>query len=129
MASIPEGEEMKDQSVYMPEHTRVEEFCGTISIDLLDWREDALKQEVSFRVRTRFEYDIKKIEEYLLEGLRPVTANDFPNYFRSLYFTEISDDVPITIRGERLYVIGGVPRDWEHRKQFEMIRGKDENAR
>ena len=112
---------MKDQSVYMPEHTRVEEFCGTISIDLLNWCEDALKQEVSFRVRTKFEYDIKKIEEYLLEGLRPVTANDFPDYFRSLYFAKMSDDEPITLRGERLYIIGGVPRDWENRKQFEMI--------
>lgn len=119
---------MKDKSVYMPDHTRVEEFCGTISMDLLDWREDALKQEVSFRVRTRFEYDIKKIEGYLLEGLRPVTANDFPDNFRSLYFPEMSDDEPITLRGERLYVIGGVPRDWEYRKQFEIIRGKDEDA-
>lgn len=119
---------MIDRNVVMPEHTRVEEFCGTISIDLLEYREDALKQEVSFRVRTRFEYDIQKIEEYLLEGLRPVTAKDFPEDFRSLYFAKMADNEPITLRGERLYVIGGVPRDWEHRKQYEMIRGKDENA-
>ena len=119
---------MKDQSVYMPEHTRVEEFCGTIAIDILEWCEDALKQEIAFRVRTRYKYDIQKIEEYLLDGLRPVTAKDLPDDFRSLYFAKLSDDEPITLRGERLYVIGGVPRDWEHRKQFEMIRGKDENA-
>jgi len=117
---------MKDKSIYMPEHTRVEEYCGTISMDLLDWREDALKQEVSFRVRTRFQYDIQKIEEYLLEGLRPVTAKDLPEDFRSLYFAKMSDDEPITLRGERLYVIGGVPRDWEHRKQFELIKESEE---
>ena len=117
---------MKDQSVYMPEHTRVEEFCGTIAIDLLEWCEDALKQEISFRVRTRYKYDIQKIEEYLLDGLRPVTAKDLPDDFRSLYFAKMSGDEPITLRGERLYVIGGVPRDWEHRKLFEMIRGDDD---
>ena len=126
MASLPEGTEMTEE--FLPETVRVEEFWGTVTYELLNVYPDAARRELQYRTRVRCEYDLQEIENYVLEGLKPLTAKDMPNGWKEilgLFGKECDDNQPLTLFGKRVYIVDGDMRHWEYKKQYEL-RYKDD---
>lgn len=114
---------------FLPETVRVEEFWGTISYELLQVCPDAARQELQYRTRVRVDYDLQKIEDYVLEGLKPLTAKDMPNGWKEILglFGPIFDNnQPLTLLGKRLYIVDGDMRHWEYKKQYELMKERDD---
>ena len=112
----------------LPETCREEQFWGTVSFELLHAYPDALRQELEYRVRVRCDYDLQKIEDYVLSGLKPLTASDLPEGWKEilgLFNLSFDKKEPLTLLGKRLYVIDGDMRHWEYKKQYEL-RHKEE---
>ena len=117
---------------FLPETVRVEEFWGTISYDLLLVHPDAARQELQYRAKVRCDYDLQKIEDYVLEGLKPLMAKDMPNGWKEilgLYGSIFDDNQPLTLLGKRLYIVDGDMRHWEYKKQLEQMAKVDAVAR
>ena len=115
---------------FLPETVRVEEFWGTISYELLSVYPDAAKQELQYRTKVRYDYDLKKIEEYVLSGLKPLTWNDIPDGWKEMlgvFGSRVNSNEPLTLFGERLYIIGGDMKNWEYKKQYEMREKYEKN--
>ena len=116
---------------FLPETVRVEEFWGTISYQLLHVYPDAARQELQYRTRVRVDYDLQEIENYVLEGLKPLTAKDMPNGWKEilgLFDPKFDDNQPLTLLGKRLYIVDGDMKQWEYKKLYEM-RYKDDGKR
>ena len=121
-----------NEKSYLPETTRVEEFWGHVSTELLYWNEDALRCEINYGIKVRVDYDLQNIENYVLEGLKPLTWKDIPetwqgaiNYYGKDTGTKWYMNEPVTLFGKRLYVVDGDMKHWEYKKLYEM-RYKDD---
>ena len=119
---------MIENTIGMPETVRVEEFWGTVSYELLHVCPDAARHELQYRTRVRINYDLQKIEDYVLDGLKPLTAKDLPEGWKEilgLFNSSFDNKEPLTLLGKRLYVIDGDMKHWEYKKQYEMRKEKN----
>ena len=119
---------MIENTIGMPETVRVEEFWGTRSYEILHTYPDIARQELQYRTRVRIDYDIQKIEDYVLDGLKPLTAKDLPEGWKEilgLFNSSFDNKEPLTLLGKRLYVIDGDMKHWEYKKLYEMRQEKN----
>ena len=110
---------------FLPETVRVEEFWGTISYELLSVYPDAARQELQYRTKVRCDYDLQKIEDYVLDGLKPLTWKDIPDGWKAILTVgvlgeRLNEKEPLTLFGKRLYIVDGDMKHWEHKKQYEL---------
>ncbi len=115
---------------FLPETVRIEEFWGTVSYELLHVYPDAARHELQYRTRVRCDYDLQKIEDYVLDGLKPLTWKDIPDGWKEILIVgvvgeRLNENEPLTLFGKRLYIVDGDMKHWEYKKQYEM-RKKDE---
>ena len=119
---VIQGMECCESEIDSNVNCRVEEYWGTVSMELLYLYNDALRQEINYRVKARCDYDVQKIEDYALDGLKPLTASDLPEGWKELFTPLFDEKEPLTLMGKRLYIADGAMRQWEYKKQYELRR-------
>ena len=112
----------------LPETMRRETWFGTYSMDLFTKYPEAIHEDMKIKIEWQIEYDIKKIREYLLSNLKPMTYGDIPPELRSnMHFAPwAKKDDPFYIYGKRVYLAEGPMQNWEweleHRKYMEKMK-------